>query len=83
MSPRSSLVQIFTSKLHTKHPLISLTPLAIAAWMEAPTFAMGDTNTEDLPAPIQMAADTVRSALLGAKAPAADATAIFGSGEPK
>jgi len=48
--------------------------------MAAPSFAMGDTNTGNIPAPIEKVVDAVRSALPGAKAPAADATTNSGGG---
>jgi len=70
MPSRSSVFQAVMAKLPTPHPVMLLVPIAIGAHMAAPSFAMGDTNTGNIPAPIEKVVDAVRSALPGAKAPA-------------
>jgi hypothetical protein len=80
MSPRYPLVQAVAAKLHTVHPVILLAPIAIGSWMAAPTFAMSDTNTANLPAPIQTAANAVRPLLSGGKASDTDSTSNSSAG---
>lgn len=71
MSSCSSVLRTLITKLPTPHPAILLTPIAIGAYMAAPAFAIGDTKTANVPAPILRAADAVRSELPEAKAPVA------------
>lgn len=74
MSPRSSVLQAVIGKLTTPHPVMLLIPIAIGAHLAAPTFAMGDTNPANLPAPIRNATNAVRPFLLGGKALDTDST---------
>jgi hypothetical protein len=74
MSPRSPVFQAFIGKLPAIHPAILLAPVAIGAYTGASAFAMGDTNTANLPAPIQTAANAVRPLLLGGRALDTDST---------
>jgi hypothetical protein len=80
MSPRYPLVHAVAAKLHTVHPAILLAPVAIGSWMGASTFAMSDTATANLPAPIQTAANAVRPLLSGGKASDTDSTSNSGTG---
>src|SRR5712671_4964541 len=80
MPSRSSVFHAVMAKLPTPHPVMLLAPIAIGAHMAAPSFAMGDTNTANVPPPIQTAVDAVRSALPGAKSPVVDASSNSGIG---
>jgi hypothetical protein len=67
MSKRFSPFQAIAAKLHTIHPVVTLAPLAIGAWMIAPTLAISDAGKPDVAAMMKGAWDAARGTAPSAK----------------